>query len=48
MYPYRQTGDVKTTFESYRTNKAMLLEREWVRDVENNGDTFLFIELWGY
>ena len=38
MYPYRQTLDHPCAYESFRSNKAMLLEREVFRDVEAFSD----------
>lgn len=48
MYPYKQTKDSQTAFETYRTNKAVFFDRDVIRDLEPYPDTYVFIELWGY
>ncbi|CAD8159844.1 unnamed protein product [Paramecium pentaurelia] len=48
MYPYKQTKDSLTAFETYRTNKAVFFDRDVIRDLEAYPDTYVFVELWGY
>lgn len=48
MYPYKQTKDSLTAFETYRTNKSVFFDRDVIRDLEAYPDTYVFVELWGY
>ena len=48
FYTYRNTEDHMTTFESYRSNKALLIDKDILRDVEPLGDSVIYIELWNF
>lgn len=48
FYTYRNTEDHLTAFESYRSNKALLIDKDILRDVEPVSDALIYIELWGF
>jgi hypothetical protein len=48
MYAYRFSTDHTCSFESFRSNKCMILEREIIRDQTAFPDLFIFIEIWGF
>lgn len=46
FYTYREGHFHSTIVETYRTNKAMILERELIRDIVPFSDSYLYIEMW--